>query len=87
MQVHIGPRLEGCIICRTLETTYTGDSIDVLLLDPDFLVFHYEKLDIVDFQITIPLQFDTHKYIYAIVIKWDADFQYFSGFYRIDKPS
>ncbi|GAJ17956.1 unnamed protein product, partial [marine sediment metagenome] len=71
----------------TLETTYTGDSIDVLLLDPDFTVFHYAKLDIVDFQLTIPLLFNSHKYIYAIIIKWDAAFQYFSGFYRIDKPS
>lgn len=71
----------------TLETTFPGDSIDALLFSPKFDVYHYEKITIVANQIVIPLHFNSFKYIYAVVIKWDSNFQYFSGFYRIDNPN
>lgn len=71
----------------SLETTFSGDSIDALLFDPSFNVFHYEKITIIANQIVIPLHFNSYKYIYAVVIKWDLAFQYFSGFYKIMNPN
>lgn len=71
----------------TLETTFDGDSIDALLFGPKFDVFHYEKISIIANQIEIPLVFNSYKFIYAVVIKWDPAFQYFSGFYKIISPS
>jgi len=82
-----GFNLSGPNPTFTLETTYTGDSIDALLFDPKFNVFHYEKINIVNNQIEIPLIFNSFKYIYLCVIKWDPSFQYFSGFYKIFNPS
>jgi len=70
----------------TLETTYGGSDIDLLLFDPDFNVFHCEKLSVVANQIIIPLTFATFKFIYAVLIKWDSTFQYFTGFYKILNP-
>lgn len=71
----------------TLESTFPGNSIDALLFDPLFNVFHYEKIIIVANQIIVPLHFNSFKYIYLVVIKWDSAFQYFSGFYKILNPN